>query len=210
MAAKPTLAELLRGDASAAQIAATLDALDHGERVDALSRLGRDEQRKLYERAGENEPLDLAFLCPADRPPVTASDHAGTNTLPVPRFLRQFEKRFSRPDDGGDRLFGYNEWLLRRLLGPGYFVASSTADNADWQGRGGVVVDYFQVPDGPVPPEWPRVVPNSRGLQRFVFNGTRDFLRRVSADVSIGAAHKGERPLDHYFTLCREPGLRPA
>lgn len=209
MAASSDIQALLREGAPLGRIAALLDGLDQGRRKEALSRLGRDDQRRLYERASEGEPLDIGFLCPAGLAPVTAIDHAGTNTLPLPRFLRRFEKRFSKPADGSDRLFGYNEWLLRRLLGPGYFVASSTADNADWQGRGDVVVDYFQVPDGPVPPEWPRVVPNSRGLQRFVFNGTRDFLRRVSADVSIGAAFKGERPLDHYFTLCRET-LRPA
>ena len=29
-------------------------------------------------------------------------------------------------------------------------------------------------------------------------------MRRVSQHVSIGAAYKGEKPLDHYFTLCRE------
>jgi hypothetical protein len=28
-------------------------------------------------------------------------------------------------------------------------------------------------------------------------------MRRVSAHVSIGAAFKRERPLDHYFILCR-------
>ena len=46
--------------------------------------------------------------------------------------------------------------------------------------------------------------PNSEGLQRFIYMGTRDFMRRVSEHVSIGAAYKGEKPLDHYFTLCRE------
>ena len=35
-------------------------------------------------------------------------------------------------------------------------------------------------------------------------NPDREFLRKVSAHVTIGAAYKGERALDHYFTLCRE------
>jgi hypothetical protein len=47
-------------------------------------------------------------------------------------------------------------------------------------------------------------VPNSRGLQRFVYHRTRDFMRRVSRHVTIGAAYKGESPLDHYFVLVRE------
>ena len=70
----------------------------------------------------------------------------------------------------------------------------------------GVLVDYHRVPDGPVAPGWPPVVPNSKGLQRFVFHETRDRLRRVSAYVSVGAAYKRDRPLDHYFTLCRRAG----
>jgi hypothetical protein len=201
-----TVEQLLKDGAPLERIAAHLDGLGPGERVDQLSRLGRGEQRALYERAGDGAPLEVGFLVPAGALPGVSVDHAGTNTLPLPRFLRQFDKRFSRSAGGGEQVFGYNEWLLRRLLGPGYFVAESTAGRPDWEARGGVVVDYFRVPDGPVPGGWPKVVPNSRGLQRFVFNGTRDFLRRVSAEVSIGAAFKGEKPLDHFFTLCRRPG----
>ena len=48
-----------------------------------------------------------------------------------------------------------------------------------------------------------RVVPNDWRLQRFVYHQTRDFMRRVSRHVSIGAAFTRERPLDHYFVLCR-------
>ena len=89
------------------------------------------------------------------------------------------------------------------MIGPGYFVALGTAGRAAWADRGGVVIDYFQVPDGPVPDGWPRVVDNDWRLQRFVYHRTRDFMRRVSAHVSIGAAWKSERSLDHYFLLCR-------
>ena len=59
-------------------------------------------------------------------------------------------------------------------------------------------------PDGPIPSSWPPVKPNSEGLQRFVYAGTRDFMRKVSDHVSIGTAYKGDKALDHYFTLCRE------
>ena len=78
-------------------------------------------------------------------------------------------------------------------------MASSAAARA----HGGVVVDYFEVPAEAVVDGWPRVVPNGRGLQRFVYHQTRDFLRAVSEHVSIGAAFKRNRPLDHYFVLCR-------
>jgi hypothetical protein len=89
-------------------------------------------------------------------------------------------------------------------VGPGYFVLEATKGNTNWEPRGAWVVDYFQHPDGPVASGWPRVRSNREGLQVLVYYGTRDFMRRVSQHVSIGAAYKGEKPLDHYFTLCRE------
>jgi len=101
------------------------------------------------------------------------------------------------------RLFGYNEGPTRRVVGPGYFVAIPTSERPAWSARGAVVVDYYQVPDGPVVDGWPRVVANDWRLQRLVYHETRDFMRRVSTHVSIGAAYKRERPLDHYFVLCR-------
>jgi hypothetical protein len=59
------------------------------------------------------------------------------------------------------------------------------------------------VPDAPVADGWPAVLRNDQRLQRFVYHQTRDFMRRVSEHVSIGAAFKRERPLDHYFVLVR-------
>jgi hypothetical protein len=118
--------------------------------------------------------------------------------------LRLFQKRFSRPEDGSDRLFGYNESPFKTTIGPGFFVAIPTAGKPAWEERGAIVIDYFQIPDGPVPSGWPRVIPNTKGLQRFVYHRTRDYMRRVSAHVTIGAAFKEESSLDHYFILCRE------
>ena len=207
-----------------------LDALDPRERLAHLRRLSRDQQRSLYQWAATAPPLHLADLVP-DAGPLVEVIHDGFNTLPVPAPLRRFQKRLCRPKDGpgatdrradraadrpadradraadrptdGTVLCGYNEGPLRRLIGPGYFVAAETADNPSWAERGGVVVDYFHVPDGDVAPGWPRVVPNEKGLQRHVYHQTRDFLRRVSSHVTVGAAYKNEEPLDHYFILCR-------
>jgi hypothetical protein len=190
--------------ASIGSIAELLDGLPADERWRACSKLDRTRQRLLYEKAAGSPPLVLADLV-GSVGPVEEVVHDGRNTLPVPAPLRRFEKRFCRPTEG-DRLFGYNEGPTRKLLGPGYFVAMSTADrpeSPDWAARGGVFVDYLQVPDGPVPAGWPQVRSNSKGLQRFVYDGTRDFLRRVSSSVVIGAAFKGDEPLDHYFVLCR-------
>jgi hypothetical protein len=174
------------------------------ERREAVFSLDRAGQRRLYAVAAQAEAISLPDLVPAARAVREEVRHHGRNTLPVPKAFRTFEKRFCRPDDGTARLFGYNEGASVRWFGPGYFVAYPVRDNPVWAARGDVVVDYFQVPDRAVVGSWPRVVPNEQGLQRLVFAGTRDFLRRVTDGVSIGAAYKGERSLDHYFVLVRD------
>lgn len=181
-----------------------LDRADATDRLQAAFELKRSEQRALYNLAEKAEAVSLEHFVPEEINAVTPVHHRGRNTLPLPPSHRLFEKRFCRPRDGSARLFGYNQSPSRRLIGPGYFVARATSGDASWSERGAIVVDYYQVPDGEVPPSWPTVVPNSKGLQRFVFKGTRDFMRRVSNHVSIGAAFKGEKALDHYFILVRE------
>lgn len=201
----PTLAALVRDpSATPATIAAHLDALDFAAcKAEAFS-LDRAGQRALYEKMA-GLPLDIAHFVPDAVPAVTEVIHHGKNTLPLPSTFRFFEKRFARPGDGSRRLFGYNEGASRPLIGPGCFVLIETAGrDAAWVERGPLVVDYFQVPDGAVPAGWPRVVPNSSGLQFFVYNKTRDYMRPVSQRVSIGAAYKVEKALDHYFILVRE------
>ncbi len=190
-----------RPAARIAELGEYLDGLSPDHRLHETRQLGGRDQARLYELAAEAAPLDLAHFVPADRGELREVIHDGRNTLPV---FTTFQKRFCRPAPGADRLFGYNEGVTRALLGPGYFVAHPTAGNREWEARGAVVVDYFMVPDGPVVSGWPKVVPNSRGLQLLVYQGTRDFMRRVSQHVSIGAAFKGERPLGAYFTLCRQ------
>lgn len=198
-----TLNSLLAGNASLADLASHLEGLDPAERLAQCRALGRSSQRQLFLKAQVAVTLD--DLAPPQIAPLTEIIQYGQNTLPLPPPWKRFEKRLCRPSDGSARLFGYNEGSTRSLIGPGYFVARSTAGEGEWQQRGGVVVDYYAVPDGPVVPGWPAVVPNSKGLQRFVFMGTRDFMRLVSPHVSIGAAYKGEKALDHYFILVRAP-----
>jgi hypothetical protein len=179
-----------------------LDGLDDGARRTEVADLGRHRQRMLYEKAAHAAPIDVAHFV-GDAPARAEVIHDGVNTLPVPPRFRRFQKRFARPDGDPARLFGYNEGPSRPFIGPGYFVAGPTRGRPHWEARGAVVVDYFQIPDGRVPDGWPEVVANDWRLQRFVYHETRDFMRRVSAHVSIGAAFKRERPLDHYFVLCR-------
>jgi hypothetical protein len=183
-------------------IGSYLDRLDGATRWGEVGALGRSRQRTLFEKAAHAPAIDFAHFV-GDARARQEVIHDGVNTLPVLPPLRRFQKRFCRPDHAGARLFGYNEGPTRRLIGPGYFVAIPTADKPAWSARGAVVVDYFQIPDGDVADGWPKVVDNHWRLQRFVYEATRDFMRRVSAHVSIGAAFKRERPLDHYFVLCR-------
>jgi len=183
-------------------IGSYLDRLEGDTRWREVGALGRSRQRTLFEKAGHAPPIDFAHFV-GDARAREEVIHDGVNTLPVLPPLRRFQKRFCRPDDAGARLFGYNDGPTRRWIGPGYFVALPTADKPAWSARGAVVVDYFQIPDGDVADGWPKVVDNHWRLQRFVYGATRDFMRRVSAHVSIGAAFKRERPLDHYFVLCR-------
>lgn len=190
--------------ASVDAIAAFLDGLTHDTRLSQTRTLGRDAQRQLYRKAAAAKPLGLIDFVPQTVANRTEVIHHGKNTLPLPGGLRHFQKRFARPDASETRLFGYNESPFITTVGPGFFVAVATAGRPDWEARGAIVVDYFQIPDGPVPAGWPPVIPNTQGLQKFVYNRTRDFMRRVSTHVTIGAAFKEEKSLDHYFILCRQ------
>lgn len=181
-----------------------LDGLSAEERLAETRTLGRSDQRKLYEKAEAAEAITLDHFVSKELPALKAVAHDGKNTLPLPGGLKLFQKVFCRPEDGSERLFGFNESPFRGPIGPGFFVAIPTKGKPEWEKRGPIVIDYFQVPDGPVAPGWPKVVPNNKGLQVFVYNGTRDYMRKVSAHVSIGAAYKGEKALDHYFILCRQ------
>lgn len=192
--------------ADIATIGSYLDGLDPGARWSEMKQLDRAHQRALYEKAAHAQPIDIAHFV-GDARPRQEVVHDGVNTLPLPRTWRRFQKRFCRPegDPSSARLFGYNEGPSRGWLGPGFFVAVPTADRPAWSARGGIVVDYYQIPDSAVADGWPKVVANDWRLQRFVYHETRDFMRRVSRHVSIGAAFKREKPLDHYFVLCRQP-----
>lgn len=199
------LNELITGaDTTIRDIANYLDGLSHDERMNETMALDRTAQRRLFVKASEATAIDLDHFVPPSVGSLQAVRHHGKNTLPLPGRHKRFAKVFCRPDDGTPRVFGYNDAPSRPLVGPGYFVGVPTAGHDKWFSRGAVVIDYFQVPDGKVVPGWPKVRSNKSGLQRFVYDGTRDYMRRVSKHVSIGAAFKGSEPLDHYFVLCRE------
>ena len=185
-------------------IAAYLEALPLAERQQQVHALGRADQRLLWHKAAQSPALTLDDFVPPDRAVLQPGRHEGRNTLPLPGKHKFFAKPMVRPADGSARLFGYNDAPSRGLVGPGYFVAHDTAEHPAWQERGAIVVDYFLTPDGAVAQGWPQVKPNHQGLQRFVYFHTRDFMRKVADGVTIGAAYKDERALDHYFVLVRQ------
>lgn len=179
-------------------IAAQLDGLAPALRVAVVRRLGRGEQRRLYERAAGFAPLGLSDLVPPDRRALEPVRHYGLNTLPA---FRVFEKRFCRGPDEDPRapsaLAGYNHQTMQPITGPGYFVAVEDAQTRE------VLVDYTRLPEER-PDAWPAIRSNERGLARFVYGFMVDRLRRVSEHVTIGSAARKGRELGSYFVLSRE------
>ena len=194
------LSELIREDSRIEDIAEHLDKLDPAERRQQTLDVDGKLQKILYERAQMSAPVDLEFFVPSHVADTTEVIHYGRNSQPA---FKYFQKRWSRPAGREGQLFGYNEARARPLIGPGYFVADPTdADGSDV--RGAVVVDYFMLPDAAVPAGWPAIKPNNHGLQMFVYNKTRDYMRRISEHVSIGIAYRKEKTVLGYFLLCRD------
>lgn len=200
--ARGSLSQMVLGGASAAEVAGFLDGLDHAGRLAQVLGSPRAMQPRLFALASPE--IDLSFFVPSSVPADRPVIHHGWNSLPLPAFGRRFQKPMVRHSAHPARLYGYNVSSFGPLIGPGYFLHTGTGHVPGWAERGGTVVDYFQVPDHPVVPGWPKVVPNSRGLQVFVYHKTRDFMRRVSRHVSIGAAWRGDKMLGAFFLLVRE------
>ncbi|MDP6942717.1 MAG: hypothetical protein QF464_01095 [Myxococcota bacterium] len=179
-----------------AAVAAHLDALEPTARVDAVRTINGREQKRLWD-AAEGRGATLADLVPEGTEATQEVINFGKNSLPV---FTHFEKRMCRVPGEDDKLYGYNEGATRPFVGPGYFVAH------DFPERGEVGIDYMQVPpdDAPLPEGWPAIKPNESGVQRFVYAGMIDYMRKVSEKVTIGRAFKGgEKDLGHTFLLCR-------
>jgi hypothetical protein len=176
---------------SPAVVAGALDGLDDEERIRTVAGLGRKQLAALFEAAADNAPLALADLVPAGVPSMTEVVHEGKNSLAA--FTR-FQKRFCRPRKRTGELWGYNEQDLRAITGPGYFVAHDAG--------AGVVIDYRRLPPDK-PGHWPRILPNSARLARFIYHRTVDVMRRVSDGVAIGRAYREDRPMDAWFALVR-------
>jgi len=191
------LSELLSDDApDMSMLASHLDSLDSTTRIEEIRTLTRSHQRRLFEAAKGHRPISLGDIVSPEQEVMREVVHHGKNSLPA---FNHFAKVFVRPTNDAGELWGYNRTgaFIATVVGPGYFVAYQS------EAKGEVLVDYLRVP--PERPEhWPRVVPNSTRLSRFVYNGTQDILRGVSTHVTIGRATKGGKPMSAWFVLCRE------
>ncbi|MFN3198177.1 MAG: hypothetical protein ACE366_07135 [Bradymonadia bacterium] len=193
-----SFAQLIAEGATIEAMAELLDGLDHDGRVQAIRAVGGKSQKALWQRA-EGHVAQMHDIVPPDVPPLTPVRHFGKNSLPL---FSHFEKRFCRPAEDADVWWGYNHQPNAWITGPGYFFckASEAAE------RGAVVVDYHHVPPAgaPLPEGWPAPKPNDKGLSRPVYGFMEDYLRRVSAHVTIGRAWRHGKATGNYFILCRE------
>lgn len=197
-----TLPALLRAPElpTLASVQAHLQGLRPQDQYTLVRTLGRKQQLRLYDLCADAPALTREDFLPAGTPVGKPVEHLGWNTLPLLRAWRTFAKPMCAVP-GENELAGYNDSSTRWLLGPGYFICRKT--EPENQERGAWVVDYFRVPNGDVPKEWPDIKPNEQGLQRFVYAGTRDYMRKVCDGVTIGMPYKKGKPMAFPFMLVK-------
>ncbi len=199
----------LRSGTTIEAIAASLDALDHAERLRQTRALRPADQATLY-RLAEGRHTTLEFFVPAGTPHGTEVIHDGINTLPG--IGGTFQKRFARDPDDPHRLLGYNHnnsGIVSHLFwftGPGYFVVRETGSDSP-DGRtdhgGQLFVNYYEQPATAPVNSWPHPKPPVGFSAGLVWGQMCDYMWRVSAHVSIGAAFKKGRAMNQYFVLVR-------
>lgn len=176
-------------------MAKALDAMSEPERLDAALALSAKQQARLFDAAKGFKTISIDDFVAPSKGELSQVIHYGRNSLPV---FTTFQKRFCRApkDSAANELWGYNEQTFKSFTGPGYFVAY----NID---EGEVNIDYTRVPPKGAQ-GWPAVLPNSARLSRFIYNGTQDRMRGVSAHVTIGRASRAGNDMDNWFVLVRE------
>lgn len=177
-----------------------LDELGHEGRLWSIYQWTRRDMARVWEAAKGVHPLTLDDFVPPSTGPLVEVIHHGKNSLPSYRY---FQKRFCKPKEGTDQLIGYNEQAWQGATGPGYFVAHPSTDPGD------VDIDYTMLPKEK-PEAWPRILPNSARLGRFVYYGMIDVMHGISSHVSIGRAKKKHGWMDAWFVLVREDLPEPA
>lgn len=181
------------------RLAEVLDGLGHEGRLHTVRGWGKRTQARLFEALKGFRPATAEAFVPAGVPEGTPVVHWGKNTLPA---FSDFQKRFVKLPGVAD-LVGYNEGATRPLVGPGYYEARIE--------DGECVVDYTRLPargaEG-----WPPVISNEARFGFLVWKGMVDFVRPLSAHVSVGRAAKvgrggdvrAAKAMDAWFCLVRE------
>jgi len=174
-----------------------LPAMDDAERIRTVRALKKADMVRLWDAAAGRETSAADFVS-AHVPVGIEVVHWGKNSLPA---FSSFQKRFCRAEGGDGVVYGYNwngipSWTT---LGPGYFVGHwDEAERA-------FGLDYYQTPPAAarLPAGWPAIVPNERGLQRFIYGQMVDYMRKVAEGVTIGRAWRHGKMTDNYFVLAR-------
>lgn len=189
-----TLAEMLRNEKiTLAEVTDHIERLPHKYRIVQCVELGKKEQSKLWDIAKGDKAIDLSYLMPPDAPTLKPYPFEGKNSLPM---FTKFQKVFYRQPDGN--ICGYNNQKMAWATGPGYYVCGN-----DPAHQGEILIDYTKLPVVQ-PAGWPPIIPNMAGLSRFVYGGTKDYLRWVSKDVVIGHATRDGKDMPNWFILCRQ------
>jgi len=191
---------LFEGEIDIHRIAEVLDGLGHPGRLATIRSWGLHHQARLYEAAKGLKPLTLSYFVPDDVDRLTEVIHWGKNSLPA---FTHFQKRFCRPKDADDKLFGYNENGEKWAIGPGYFVVHEPEDKRPQAESGEIDIDYT-LNVGDKPSTWPDIKTNESGLGKVVYGGMVDVMRGISSHVSIGRAFRGGKFTENYFLLCRQ------
>lgn len=178
------------------RLAEILDGLGHEGRVHAMRTWDKKRMAAIYE-ACNGRSITLDQVVPPSIGANVEVIHDLRNTLPV---FTDAQKRFSKVEGGGAAVGGFNrQFGVARVSEPGYFVVSEgEGDHANE-----LVIDYTKVPTSK-PESWPDIEKNDSGfLNKIVWGGMVDYLRRVSTHVSIGKATKDGKSIGQYFALVR-------
>ncbi len=177
-------------------LAGAFNGLDSDACVAAIERLTKRDMIRMW-GAVEGRQVDAESFVPAGTAVDVEVIHEGKNSLPV---FSRFQKRFTLAQGRPGVLYGYNHnWFNFTTAGPGYFVAHQD------DSFGAYGLDYCQLPprDVRLPSGWPAVVPQNRGLQRFIYANMVDYMRGVSDRVTIGRAWVKGKMTNNYFVLSR-------
>jgi len=199
-AAPADLRAMLRGETTAAEIAAHLDALDPEARLAEVLAVKGKWVKALYDRMADAPVVTLEEFVPVASAGTTLI-YEGRNSLAM--FTR-FQKRFLRLPSGV--IVGYNHQTWQWVTGPGYFVMQAPDGQPPVPNE--PYVDYITEPPE-VPEGWPAYKANDRGLSKGVYGNMHDYLRRVATGVVVGKAYRAGEDIDAHFSLTLAPPVAP-